>query len=501
MLLREVQLVPVRTPEVPDHPVDLRVHDGVVVEVAAGLGREPGEEVVEAGGRWVVPGLWDAHVHLTQWALGLSRLDLSGTGSPEEVTRLVGQHVAAAPGETGAVFGYGHRSGTWRRWPTVAELDAVSGGRPVVLVSGDGHHGWLSSEALRLLGLPPRQGPLEEDDWFPVYGRLRELPGSVVDDLALHRGAVEDAAARGVVGIVDLEFSQPWAEWPERVAAGVDLVRVRAGVYPDDLEAVLRAGWRTGDPIPGGAGLITMGPFKVISDGSLNTRTAYCCEPYVDAVDAPSPRGRQNHTRADLERLLGRAHRGGLDAAVHAIGDAAVTAALDAFEATGARGSVEHAQLVARADLDRMARLGIRASVQPAHLLDDRDVTALCWPDRMDRCFLLRSMLDAGVELVLGSDAPVSPLDPWLSMAAAVHRSADDREPWHPEQSLTQAEALAASVDGQPTVGPGSRADLVLLDRDPLAAQPDSAAAAAALREMFVALTVVAGAVVHTTLG
>ncbi|WP_148572583.1 amidohydrolase [Nocardioides caldifontis] len=499
MLLREVRLVPVRTPAVPDHPVDLRVRDGVVAEVASRLDREPGEELVEAGGRWLVPGLWDAHVHLTQWALGLTRLDLAGTASPEEVTAAVARHVAATPGETGTVVGYGHRSGTWRRWPTVAELDAVAGGRAVVLVSGDAHHGWLSSEALRLLGLPPREGPLEEDDWFPVYARLRELPGPEVDDLAVHRAAVEGAVARGVVGIVDLEFSRPWAEWPERVAAGVDGIRVRTGVYPDELDEVLRAGWCTGEPLPGGAGLITMGPFKVISDGSLNTRTAYCCEPYADARELPAPRGRQNHTREQLEELLTAARNGGLEAAVHAIGDAAVTSALDAFESTRARGSVEHAQLVRRDDLRRMARLGLRASVQPAHLLDDRDVTARCWPDRMDRCFLLRSMLDAGVQLALGSDAPVSPLDPWGSMAAAVHRSADDREPWNPGEALTAAEALAASTDGRGTPTPGAPADLVLLDADPLAGHDTTRAVAAHLRSMRVALTVVAGRVRHTS--
>jgi predicted amidohydrolase YtcJ len=109
-------------------------------------------------------------------------------------------------------------------------------------------------------------------------------------------------------------------------------------------------------------------------------------------------------------------------------------------------------------------------------------------------------MCDDGVELALGSDAPVSPLDPWLAIAAAVHRSADDRDPWHGEQALTPAEALAASVDGQPTVGVGSPGDLVLLDADPLAAGADSAATGAALRNMAVALTVVAGRVVHSTL-
>ena len=187
----------------------------------------------------------------------------------------------------------------------------------------------------------------------------------------------------------------------------------------------------------------------------------------------------------------------GLHVATHAIGDAAVTAALDAYAATGALGSVEHAQLIAAADVRRIADLGLRASVQPAHLLDDRDLTELIWPGQGGRSFAFRWMLDAGVRLVLGSDAPVSPLDPWLAMASAVHRGPDDRDAWHPEHALTAREALAASVDEQPSVRVGSPGDLALLDHDPLAAHPDNRSAAGLLRDMTVALTVVGGRVVH----
>ena len=147
-----------------------------------------------------------------------------------------------------------------------------------------------------------------------------------------------------------------------------------------------------------------------------------------------------------------------------------------------------------------MAELGVRASVQPAHLLDDRDVTERCWPERTHRCFAFRSMLAAGVELVLGSDAPVAALDPWLAMSAAVHRTADARAPWHPEQALTAAEALAASTDGQPTLRPGSRGDVVLLDHDPLAPYDDSGEVGAHLREVEVAATFVAGRPTHLAL-
>jgi predicted amidohydrolase YtcJ len=270
--------------------------------------------------------------------------------------------------------------------------------------------------------------------------------------------------------------------------------------YADTLEDVIASGLRTGDPLPGCDDRATMGPLKIISDGSLNTRTAWCCQPYADAHRLEYPSGQPNLSGDDLRVLLTRAHTSGLEVATHAIGDAAVAEALAAYAETGARGSIEHGQLVTREDVRRMAQLGLRGSVQPAHLLDDRDLTEKIWGERSERCFAFRWMLDDGVELALGSDAPVSPLDPWLAIAAAVHRSADDREPWHGEQALTPREALAASVDGQPMVRVGSRGDLALLDRDPLADGADTAATGKALRTMPVAATFVAGARVYEAL-
>jgi predicted amidohydrolase YtcJ len=170
-----------------------------------------------------------------------------------------------------------------------------------------------------------------------------------------------------------------------------------------------------------------------------------------------------------------------------------VSMTLDAFSATRARGTLEHTQLTTHDDVHRMAALGVAASVQPAHLLDDRDVTAQCWPDRVDRCFLFASMLRAEVTLLLGSDAPVAPLNPWLAMAAAVHRTGDDRPPWNAGESITPGQALAASVDGQGTIAAGSRGDVVLLDADPLAAREDPEEAATRLRDMPVAATFLAG--------
>ena len=235
-----------------------------------------------------------------------------------------------------------------------------------------------------------------------------------------------------------------------------------------------------------------MGPLKIISDGSLNTRTAWCCAEYARGGGSGAP----NLSGDGLRALLSAAAGAGLEVAVHAIGDRAVSEALAAYADTGARGSIEHAQLISREDSRRMAELGVRASVQPAHLLDDRDLSESFWPGRTHRCFALRWLQDDGVQLALGSDAPVSPLDPWLAISAAVHRSADDRDPWHPEQALTPREALAASTDGLGTVAVGHPADLALLDADPLA-PGSSLEQGKALREMQVAATWVAGTLAH----
>jgi predicted amidohydrolase YtcJ len=380
-------------------------------------------------------------------------------------------------------------------------LDAVSGAHPVILASGDGHTGWLNSKALALLGVPPRSGPLLESEWFDLQPQVAALSSASDDSDLLLRAAVDDAASRGIVGVVDFEMAAGFLDWPGRFARGIDRIRIRPVTYPDRLDDVLAAGLRTGTTISDDYNLLTMGPLKIFSDGSLNTRTAYCCDPYTDTDSADPSRGHQAYDQQTLDELVARGHRGGLQIALHAIGDAAVDQALRAFEATGAQGGIEHVQLIRFADIARMHALGVRASVQPAHLLDDREVARQCWADRTDRCFALRSMLRGGVTLALGSDAPVSLLDPRVAMAAAVDRGADTTtEPWNAAEALTPAEALAASTDDQPTITVGSRGDIVLLDEDPLAATGTPAQMGAHLRTLGVAATIVAGRPTHLAL-
>jgi predicted amidohydrolase YtcJ len=486
LLLRRVRLVPLDGQPAAG-PVDVAISpDGLIAELAAVAGTAtcpPGVPVVDGEGRWVVPGLWDAHVHLGQWALASRRLDLSRTSSPQEVLAL-----AAAAARSGRpLIGTGHQAGTWARPVTVSELDAACGDVPVVLINRDFHHGWLNTAALDALGLPRRDVVVAEAEWFAAYPRVAGLEGAAT--AADYRQVLRAAAAQGVVGLVDLEFDVPWSDWAQRWHEGCDLLRIRWSPYRGQLDAVRAAGLRTGAPLPGADGRLTVGSLKVISDGSLGTRTAWCHQPYADTGGWGAP----NQTDDELAALLAEGTRAGLSVATHAIGDRALESALAAYTATGAHGSIEHAQLTTGRAITQMSRLGLVASVQPAHLLDDRQTMDRVWADRADRCFPLRSLLDAGIELALGSDAPVAPLDPWLAIATAVHRARPADEPWHPEQAITVAEALTASTAGR-RIAPGQPADVALLEADPLTAD------ASTLTTMPVALTTVAGRIVHTTL-
>jgi predicted amidohydrolase YtcJ len=176
---------------------------------------------------------------------------------------------------------------------------------------------------------------------------------------------------------------------------------------------------------------------------------------------------------------------------VHAIGDQANTIALDAFAKVGCPGRIEHAQLVHADDLARFARLGVIAGVQPAHQPDDRDVADQHWSGRTARAFPYAALLAAGATLEIGSDAPVSPLDPWDGIASAITRTDDARPPWHPEQAIPLEVALAAASKGRTGVQVGDAADLMVVAVDPGTVSPHE------LREIPVTMTVMAGRRTH----
>ncbi len=494
--------------------VDVLLDAGRTVAVvpAGSAVPRPGEppERVDLDGRTVIRGLWDAHVHLTQWALVRRRLDVSHATSPVHAAALVRARLddpVAAPAAAGLpLVGYGFRWAGWDTEPTAAVLDEAVGDVPVILLSGDLHSAWASTAALRFLGIHDHPtGLLREEEWMPASPRIVTVPDDVADDLVAD--AARAAARRGVVGVVDFEVADNLAEWRRRLAKGWDGLRVRAAVWEQYLDATLAEGLRDGDPLVAGDPLVRQGPLKVISDGSLNTRTAYCFDAYADTGSAEDDdaHGILNVGTDHLVPLMRRAHAAGLRCAIHAIGDRANALALDAFAASGARGSVEHAQLLRPDDVARFAALGVTASVQPEHAMDDRDLTEQLWPGRTGRAFPLAELRAAGVRMTFGSDAPVAPLDPWVAIAAAVTRSRDGREPWHPEHRVDVRTALEASVDGRPLgLDVGGPADLAVLDADPLAAGDeaagDAAAVSARLRELPVAGTLLAGRWTHRTL-
>lgn len=472
--------------------VDVTIEAGVIRRIGPRVPGRAGQAAVDLDGRWLIPGLWDNHVHFSQWAQIAQRLDLSAAASAAETVTLVRARVRQLrAGES--LVGFGFRDGLWPDSPGRALLDAATGGIPVVLISGDLHSCWLNSAALARHGFAEHPtGLLREDDCYAVVGALGAVPDAVMDGWA--DSAARAAATRGVVGIVDLEMAWNPGVWQRRIGSGTDALRVETGVYTEHLERAISLGLRSGSEIEGTGGLATMGPFKVITDGSLNTRTAYCVDEYPGLAGRTGSHGLLTVPPDRLETLLRRAAENGLRSTVHAIGDRANTLALDAFAAVGCAGSIEHAQLLVDTDLARFAELGLVASVQPEHAMDDRDVADRHWAGRTERAFALRSLLNAGATLAFGSDAPVAPLDPWLSVAAAVGRTRDGREPWHAEQAISRAAALAASARGRQTVTEGEAADIAVCEFDPLAASVDD------LRRMPVAATLLGGRFTHNTL-
>lgn len=462
--------------------VDLRLHDGRIAAIAPRL-EAAGAEAVDLDGRVVLRGLWDEHVHVTQAALAAQWVQLGGAATAAEALSRV---AAALPGLRTAwpdpavpIVGIGFQDGLWADEPTQEAIDAVAGERALVLISHDVHAVWLNSTAARRFGVRPGPDGLVREE--PAFAVGREVTGHAeARSAAAVEALLESAVRRGVVGVVDLEMTWNIDTWLDRVAGGWQGPRIEAGVYPPDLDRAVARGLRTGSPL-GAGGLLTVGPLKTLIDGALNTRTAYCADPYPDGG-----RGLLTVPEAELRALLARARGTGFVPAVHAIGDAAVTVALDAFAAAGLGGRIEHAQLLADTDLPRFASLGVTASTQPSHLLDDREVAAAHWPDRTERAFPLRSLLDAGAALAFGSDAPVAPLDPWRTIRAAVHRAVPGQEPWHPEQRIPLAAALDASTRGRAIPQVGDAADLIALD-----------APAEALDPAAVAMTLIDGVVRH----
>jgi predicted amidohydrolase YtcJ len=480
--------------------------------IAGGVGTHetalPGPERIDLGGRCVLPGFTDSHVHFPTWAMARHEVRLEDARSLDEALVRVTEALAQPP-RTEWLRGRGWRSGDWSPpvEPTKEALDEVAGDRPVALMARDSHSVWLNSAALARADddLQVPGGVVELDGRGEPTGVLREESCwhfrdahiETTDDeyVEAMREGMKVAASRGVTAVHDkdgwLGALRFWQRLDEEGSLALRVWQSLPAGKADELAEVdLRGSF--GNP------LLKLGYLKAFMDGTLGSQTARMLD--GSGVEITS--------REELEELVRGAARAGFPVAVHAIGDLANREALDAFEATraaweplGLRQRIEHAQLLAPEEVPRFGELGITASVQFSHAPSDRDLADRIWAERTSGAYAYRSLLDAGTILANGSDAPIEELDPLAGIRAGVLRTLDERAAWHPEQAVTVEEALAASTVNPAWLArddrrrgklvPGFYADLVVLDRDPLACEPEE------LAEIHVVATMLAGAWTH----
>ncbi len=458
-------------------------------------------DVVDLGGRCVLPGFTDSHVHFPSWAVAQRQVRLEGTASLAEALERVRAGLAGLP-RGRWLRGQGWRGADWGEEPTRQALDEVTGDVPTALLAKDYHSLWLNSAALaRANGdLQVHGGVVELDESGEPTGVLREESAwrfkeryvETSDDeyLEAMRDGLKLAAARGVTAVHDKDGWLPSSPrlWQRLEAEESLTLRVWQSLPADRLDRLAELGIAAGL----GGGRLRIGYLKAFMDGTLGSQTALLLD--GSGVEITS--------REELADLVRRAARAGWPVAVHAIGDRANRNALDAFEETraeweplGLRHRIEHAQCLAPEDVPRFEALGVAASVQFSHAASDRELAERFWPDRLEAAYAYRSLSDSGARVANGSDAPIEELDPWAGVCAGVLRE------WHPEQAVTVEQALLATTvvpawltgdeRRRGKLLPGYLADLVVLDRDPFSTPPDE------LPEVRVVATMVDGRWTH----
>jgi len=473
--------------------------------IAGGVGTHetalPGPERIDLGGRCVLPGFTDAHVHFPTWAVAQDEVRLEDTRSLDEALARVREALPTATGTW--LRGRGWRSGDWSPAvePTKEALDEIVSDRPVALMARDSHSLWLNSAALaRANGdLQVPGGVVELDERGEPTGVLREESCwhfrdayvDIPDDeyVEAMRAGVRLAASRGVTAVHDkdgwLGALRFWQRLEREGALGLRVWQSLPAEKADELrDADIRSGF--------GSPLLRLGYLKAFMDGTLGSQTARMLD--GSGVEITS--------RDQLADYIRAATRAGFPLAVHAIGDLANREALDAFEETraewqplGLRQRIEHAQLLAPEDLPRFAELGVAASVQFSHAASDRDLADRFWGELSSEPYAFRSLLESGAIVANGSDAPIEELDPLAGIRAGVLRTLDERPGWRPGQALGVEQALEATCVTPAWLSgdehrrgrllPGFYADLVVLDRDPLAAEPEELAEVGVVATMF----------------
>ena len=461
----------------------------------------------DVGGRTVIPGLTDAHIHWEQTARALSQVNVMEVPDKSIAVERVAARIAKTP-IGGWITGYGWFQDIWSvaAFPTAADLDAIAPNHPVFLTAKSFHAAWVNTYALRLCGITaatpdPDSGQLVRDSYGNPTGVLLEsaielvrshIPSLSPDQMAHQMKVAQQLAlASGLTSLHD--FDEPSCLTALQILRerGELGLRVLKHINKRWLNAAIDSGLRFGF----GDDWIRIGALKIFADGALGPHTAAMIDPYISE---PNNYGISTIEKEEMIELMSRASAAGLPSTVHAIGDRAVHDVLDALEIVrgeeakrgesraSRRHRIEHVQIIHPNDVHRLAELNIIASMQPLHATSDMLTADHVWGERSRLAYNPRVQLDQGVICAFGSDSPVEPFEPLKGIHAAVTRQRSDGSPspegWYPESRLTVDEALrgftigpayAAGLESRlGKLAPGFLADLVLLDRDLYAIDP-----------------------------
>jgi predicted amidohydrolase YtcJ len=469
--------------------------------------RGPHTHVNDAGGKLLLPGFNDAHVHFVSGGKQLDSVQLNDASTPQEFARRIGERAkVTSKGEwiTG---------GNWdeTKWnppnlPTKELIDALTPNTPVFVNRYDGHMGLANSVALRLAGITaetpdPPGGRIVRDAEGNPTGALKDAATDYIDKvipplsheqrLRIVKRALAYAASVGVTSVQHMVADyEDIAVYSELLQRGELTTRIYAApliTHVDD-QAKLGIGHAFGGPY------LRIGALKAFADGSLGSGTAYFYKPFLNQGNNHGLLSDEMHPISLMRDRYLKADAAGLQICTHAIGDKAISTILglyaDVIKTHGEsdrRFRIEHAQHMAAKDFERFEQLHVIASVQPYHAIDDgRFAESRIGHDRASRTYAFRTFLDHGVRLAFGTDWEVAPLDPMLTVYAAVTRATlDGKNPngWFPEQKLTVAEAVEAYTMGSAyaefqenekgSITPGKLADMVLLSEDIFSIDPE----------------------------
>lgn len=450
----------------------------------------------DMGGRAILPGLTDAHIHLEKYALGLQKLELE-TGTDGDCLHRIEKRVAqAAPGEW--VLGHG--------WVNASGFDLQLGGAtPIYLTAKSLHAAWANAAALRLAGIGPGSpdpagGKIARDGSGHPSGILLEgalrlveavLPQPSPEAVAAAMDAAQPVLWKmGLTGVHDFDGPSSFMALQSLEVRGRLKLRALKSIPLELLPQAHALGLRSGF----GNDRLRIGSVKVFMDGALGPRTAAMFQPYLNEPDNQGMLMMDGETLSEHGR---QAADVGLGMAVHAIGDQAVHEVLDGFEQLRAyererrlpalRHRIEHVQVIHPSDAHRLGRMGVIASMQPIHALSDMPLADLYWGERARLSYAWRTQLEHGATLAFGSDAPVESPNPFWGLRAAVTRRRADGFPgpdgWYPEERLVMCAALEAYTVGAAyaagmedrlgRLAPGYYADLIVLEQDPFTCPPD----------------------------